>query len=951
MNEAPEAAGAQPAYLALLLGSDEPSQAQWEALLARQNGENEALADELKAELDRTVRRDPPAALVLAERLERLTRGLPERRVLGLRGRAVAFHANGRSAEAIVDYRAAVELYDAADEALEAARVRRSLVDVLQMSGNSDAALVEAARARRVFEARGEERLLAQLECNVGNVYFRLDRYMEASDSYRSAIARFERIDDALGRAFALINLGNVETNANDFDAAQHSFADAERVFAEHDHQILAAEARYGLAYLAFRRGDFAGAEAGLRASRAEFEALGKASGPPLCDMDLAELHLRLDAWRDARDRAEAAALRFEELGMDYEQARSTLFAGVAHARLSATDEAERALAAAARLFAQLGNRVLGALVAIHRAELHAGTARSPALAAALVQARDDLAASGDRFLTDLGELALARSRVGIGQLDDARSALEALLERRGGRLPLQSLVEIEAWTALAEVHRHAGDGPAQEVALEHAIEAGEDAFARLSIGDARLAFFRERQPAITRLVATRLERLGSGYAREAVEELDRSRQRSLDEADARRFPPTPALRAARARLNALLCRQLDASTGASAEPSRGPATDLSAELLRAQDELMALVRGLDPEPTSAQPVIRGIEVAPLDAVPKGDALLYYVLDGDDVFVVFGDPLQIGDLGARKLDCSGHDLELLAAGLRFQIGKLRLGAEYAARHARALERSAAALLDRIGQLLLEPAAEALDGRPVTIVPIGVLHELPIHAATFDGRPLIAGCDVSYARSLRQLARLRSPRAVDGHWLACFSPEADLPAIAREREALSASLGARLEPREPDDLLEALTAKPCRLRALHLASHGAFQPDHPLFSGLRLGDRYLTALDLRPLELECEVATLSGCETGRMGRSRSDELHGPAPALLAAGARSVVSSLWPVIDADSAELMDDLYRGLAQGQPVREAYGTAVRERIVGGSRALAWAAFVLAGDPLARPGA
>ena len=797
MTSQPDTEGATGEALATVLLTATPSQAQWDQIFARTDRDNERLADDVKSELDRLVRRDPRAAIELATRLELLTRRLPSRRALGLRGRAVAFHASGRSQEAVDDYRAALTQYEAEQEHLEAAKVRRSLVDVLQMNGESDAALEEAELARATLESMGEERLLAQLECNVGNVYFRLDRYVEASESYRRAVARFERLDDDLGRAFALYNLGNVETNANRFDEAEASFRASERVFTEQDHSILAADSRYGLAYLAFRRGDYADAEQLLRASRDEFDDLGKTSGPPLCDMDLAELHLRLDSWRDARDRAEAAAARFAVLGMAYEEARSTLFAGVAHARLGATEEAERALAQSARLFERLGNRVLGALVVIHRAELRRTSDRLAELLPTLTKARADLAASGDRFLADLGELALARAQLALGRHDQARSSLQTLLERRDGRLALQTLIEIDAWTALAEVHRLCGESDEEEVALEHAIEAGEDAFARLSFGDARLAFFRERQPAVTRLVAARLMRLGSAYAREGVERLDGSRQRSLDETEARRFPDNAPMRAARARLDALLNRQLDATTGASAEPSRGPAADVSDELFEAQEHVMSLARQqrapAPSGPASGDEV--GTGTGSLAAVPTGDALLYYLMDGDDLFVVFGDPSEEGELTTTKLSCSTNDLARIASGLRFQVGKLRLGTEYVTRHAEGLERNAKSLFDRMGELLLAPAARILDGRPVTIVPMGVLHELPIHAATIAGRALIESCDVSYARSLRQLGRSRSPRSIGGDWLACFSPEHDLPAIALEHDALTVSLGDRLRARE------------------------------------------------------------------------------------------------------------------------------------------------------------
>jgi len=59
-------------------------------------------------------------------------------------------------------------------------------------------------------------------------------------------------------------------------------------------------------------------------------------------------------------------------------------------------------------------------------------------------------------------------------------------------------------------------------------------------------------------------------------------------------------------------------------------------------------------------------------------------------------------------------------------------------------------------------------------------------------------------------------------------------------------------------------------------------------------------------LEARLLTLSGCETARAAGAERGELLGFTPALLAVGARSVVSSLWPVDDRATAILMDRFY---------------------------------------------
>src|ERR1019366_7612215 len=48
------------------------------------------------------------------------------------------------------------------------------------------------------------------------------------------------------------------------------------------------------------------------------------------------------------------------------------------------------------------------------------------------------------------------------------------------------------------------------------------------------------------------------------------------------------------------------------------------------------------------------------------------------------------------------------------------------------------------------------------------------------------------------------------------------------------------------------------RFIHIASHGLFRRDNPLFSAIRLGHTHLTLLDLYRLPLAAELVTLSGC---------------------------------------------------------------------------------------------
>src|SRR5437588_10657973 len=97
--------------------------------------------------------------------------------------------------------------------------------------------------------------------------------------------------------------------------------------------------------------------------------------------------------------------------------------------------------------------------------------------------------------------------------------------------------------------------------------------------------------------------------------------------------------------------------------------------------------------------------------------------------------------------------------------------------------------------------------------------------------------------------------------------------------------------------------------LHIAAHGIFRSDNPMFSALKLGDNWLNLFDIFNLQLSAELTTLSACETGMSGVWEGDELLGLAAGFLYAGTPSLVVSLWTVNDRSTSQLMRRFYEGL------------------------------------------
>jgi CHAT domain-containing protein len=134
------------------------------------------------------------------------------------------------------------------------------------------------------------------------------------------------------------------------------------------------------------------------------------------------------------------------------------------------------------------------------------------------------------------------------------------------------------------------------------------------------------------------------------------------------------------------------------------------------------------------------------------------------------------------------------------------------------------------------------------------------------------------------------------------------------------------------------------RFLHVASHGYFRRDNPMFSFLKLADSHLNFYSLLDLKLNAELVTLSACHTGMNKVFPGDELQGLMRGFLHAGARSLVVSLWAVGDRSTADLMREMYSDICAGKSKSAALRRAQLAIKQEYGHPYYWAPFVLMGD-------
>ena len=190
------------------------------------------------------------------------------------------------------------------------------------------------------------------------------------------------------------------------------------------------------------------------------------------------------------------------------------------------------------------------------------------------------------------------------------------------------------------------------------------------------------------------------------------------------------------------------------------------------------------------------------------------------------------------------------------------------------------------------------------------------------------------------------------------PKGDLPEVQKEGEAIidelekHATVKARLST-APDRAFALRYLKDYDV--VHFAGHADYVAGAPGQSGWTLADGKLTADEIvklgggRPMPM---VVVGNACQSGHTAAWDGDsaQVFGLANAFLTAGVRHYLGTQWEIVDGQSALFAAELYRQLTDGKAIGAAVRHA-RAAVVAqaGETALAWASYVLYGDPDVRP--
>jgi tetratricopeptide (TPR) repeat protein len=709
-------------------------------------------------------------------------------------------------------------------------------------------------------------------------------RFREAHQDLSRALPYFRREGDTVWEARSLIHRAETFVALGLPGRAAADFARAEALFATNGQELEYAKARHSLGLMALSRGDLPQALGYLDEAGKRYDALGETIPDLAIDRCWALLAAGLVA--EAAEEADAALGQVHP-GGGIAYKRAELLFAAANAALAAGDPAvaRQRAGEARRLFrTQLRDFWTERADLVFAQARYAAGDRNASLFRHVDGVADRLDASkaGEALQAHLlaGRLALSRGRTA-----EADRHLEVAARSRRRKPPLTRSVAWLARALQAEAH---GDARATRSACAHGLDALDEH--QMTLGATELRAYGTAHGAELAALAQR-EALNRGDARRLLHWSERSRATALSS------PGTPARhdRELVAELSALrsVTRLLSASEQAG--PRR---TALERERRRLERAVQARTRRL---PGSGRPEAGAFDLGALfDEL--GETTLIELVEVDSVLhvIMVADRRvrlhTVGSIPDREVEMSRLTLRRIAHRPPRPDDKRVL-----AHRAAELERS-----------LLGQAAAALGDGPVVVVPPGRLRAVPwtLLPSLRDRVVTVAPSASTWVR-----ARRKSPPA-------------------RRRVALVVGPGlatggaevAQLRPCYPDVVVlgqGSATAEPV-LSAMdgawlaHVAAHGTFRADNPLFSSIQLDDGPLTVHDFERLGRAPYWMILSSCDSGAAAPVGADELLGLVSSLVPLGAVGIVASVVPVNDPAAVPLMLALHDALRAGATLPEA---------------------------------
>ncbi|MCA9837016.1 MAG: CHAT domain-containing protein [Trueperaceae bacterium] len=898
--------------------------------------------EELKQEVDKYLNIDPAQAYKLAQLAFDLGSylGEPEARALGHWSLALGQTVQGEFEAALENYEGARALYKAQGLELESYKVATRQIQALAMRGDFAAALELGKEAEQGFKQHDLLSEAAKVQNNIGIIHWRLGDYQAAIQTLEEVRALYLSLEDSFAVARTDINLGNVYQDLDKFGEARQAFQRAIHYFEGKNSTHLLAGTLIALALTYRREGHLGQVLDTLSRAKMLFASIGENVDLALAQLEEARVRFDLNLLEEAEQLSRELIETFSERNMQLETLEAQTLLGTTLAKKGNYDEAISVLEEAKTGWSGLGNEVQAAWVQLYLATYRLEQGQADAsLSQELSTTIQALEQAGSKVGKTVGLMLLAL----VHERQHGQADLELLheAESQAQELAVPDLV-IRSARLLGLAAQNAGDKDKAESKFRQAIDVLEDVRASLAVDEFKAAYFGEKLEVYTDLIALYLDE--ERYA-DAFHFVERSKARAMLDmlASGLQEGQNPVAETLQAQL-AEYRTQLNAFYAqAEHDGPQSPVWDNIRELEKRITATRHEIERLNPVKNLQEASVPQVSELQTQLSEKHIVLEYYALNDELVAFIL---TKEGIRCVRRLG-SMSEVKAHLDRLSFAMSRVAQGQAYAQVYsADMLLLRTNAVLQALYDQLIKPLSLDLRGEQLIIVPYGNLHGVPF-AALFDGQSYLTDhALLALAPSAAVYLHCAQQKNEGEQELLAFGlPFEDIPTVEKEVKAVSALFNNSKTFLGDAATLEQFQQEAAQAKVLHIATHGVFRPDNPMFSGLKFHNGWLAARDLYQQRLQASLVVLSACETGISSSHASDEVFGLARGFFFAGAPALVVSLWAVKDTQTAQLMIAFYSALNEGKTVAEALHCAQMKVRAEHPNPYFWSAFNLMGDP------